>query len=249
MRQERILIIDGDITLSERLKTRLEALGYLVECSQNAVEALDILQARWIDLVVLAVVLKNGMDGLQLFKEIRAKKEFSKLPIAVQSKKPAMKEAFENLGAETFFIKPYSMDIFLGEIKDILTKKALILGDEESTVKPICKILSDNDFQVDILNNPYKFYVNITSYRYSLVVLQSKSRTTLADMSISLLRESQKNSKTPVIVYVAAKDSEAAKKEAFQESTLKERCVNLGGCEFMDKGYSHKQFLEIFKKY
>jgi DNA-binding response OmpR family regulator len=195
------------------------------------------------------VVLKDGMDGLQLFKEIRAKKEFSKLPIAVQSKKPAMKEAFKNLGAQTFFAKPYSMDIFLGEINDILTKKALILGDEESTVKPICKILSDNDFQVDILNNPYKFYVNITSYRYSLVVVQSKIRATLADMSISLLRESQKNSKVPVIVYVAAKDSETAKKEALQETTLKEKCEKLGGCEFMDKGYSNKQFLEISKKY
>jgi len=208
MRQESILVVDGDITLSERLKTRLEAMDYIVYCACCANEALSILDAKWIDLVVLAVVLQDGMDGLQLFKEIKRKKDFSKLPIAIQSKKPAMKEAFVAMGAASFFIKPYSMDVFLGEIKDILTKKVLILGDEGKILQSIHDGLSEYDFRIDIFHNPYKFYVNIVAYRYSLVVIQSKVNTTTADMSVEIARQSQKNKNVPVIVYPLKKTAE-----------------------------------------
>ncbi len=248
MTQERILIVDGDITLSERLKTRLEALDYLVDCASNANEALEIVDTKWVDLIILAVVLQDGMDGLQFFKQVRAKKEFSKIPIVIQSKKPAMKSTLENLGAATFFAKPYSMDVFLGEIKDILTNKVLVLGDEEKAVDSIKKFLSESDYRIDILNNPYKFYVNISAYRYSLIVLQSKIRTTTADMLISLVREKPKNKDVPMIIYASAKQLEQRKLSP-EILSLKQRCEKLKNCEFMDKGYSYKNFVDIAKKY
>jgi len=248
MTQERILIIDGDITLSERLKTRLEALGYLVDCACNGNEALEALKAKWVDLIVLAVILQDGMDGLQLFKEIRAKKEFSKIPIAIQSKKPAMKAAFESLGSAIFFIKPYPMDVFLGEIKDILTKKVLILSDEANTVSSLSKFFSGHDYRVDVLSNPHRFYVNISSYRYSLIVLQSKIRTTMADMLISLVKRSYKNKNIPIIVYLSAKELPPGKIMP-ETLLLKKKCDKLKNCEFMEKGYSQKNFVHISKKY
>lgn len=121
MARERILIIDGDITLSEVLRTRLKDMGYLVDCARQGSEALDILKDRWVDLIVLAVVLQGGMDGFQIFKEIKGKKEFSKIPIIIHSSKPAMKKTFEKMGAEAFFIKPYSIKLFLSKIEVILT--------------------------------------------------------------------------------------------------------------------------------
>lgn len=123
MVQERILIVDGDITLSEVLKARLETMGCVVDCARSGSEALDVLETKWIDLIVLAIVLQGGMNGYKLFKEIKKRKRLSKIPIVVQTSKTAMKETFEMMGAETFLIKPYSVDLFLNEIKDILTKK------------------------------------------------------------------------------------------------------------------------------
>ena len=122
MAQERILIVDGDITLSEMLKTRLKARGYLVDCAHRGSEALNILKNKWVDLIVLAIVLQGGMHGFRLFKEIRQKRKFSKIPIVIQSSKPAMQKLFEKMGAGAFFVKPYSMDLFLDKIDDILSK-------------------------------------------------------------------------------------------------------------------------------
>ena len=88
------------------LKTRLEAIGYLVDCACSGSEALDLLDSKWIDLIVLDIVLQGGMNGFQFFKEIKKKKRFSKVPIAVQSSKIAMKKTFEAMGTQIFFIKP-----------------------------------------------------------------------------------------------------------------------------------------------
>jgi len=121
LEQERILIVDSDIGQTEILASRLEAMGYLVVTARKAKEALDILGKSWIDLIVVAVVLRGTMDGFQLFKEVRGKKKFSELPIIVQSKKPAMRDNFMKAGAAAFFTKPYSVDRFLTKVKNILT--------------------------------------------------------------------------------------------------------------------------------
>jgi len=247
--QERILIVDGDISLAEMLKTRLEDKDYLVDCVSSAKEALDILKTKWVDLVVLAVVLQGGMDGFQLFKEIRKRRALAKVPVAVQSKKPAMRKAFERLGAKTFFVKPYSVDIFLGEIRDILTKKILILGDDEKATGAIARYLGRHDWDVEVLGDPYRFYVEITTYRYRLAVVQFKIHTTTADMVLAVLRENARNKMVPVIVYAPEKVSRQDGKAWREAELVKERCKKSGHCEIMAGGYSHRQFIELAKKY
>jgi len=134
MAHERILIIDGDIELSELLKMRLKSVGYLVECAHRGNHALDILESQWIDLIILAVVLQGGMNGFQIFREIKSREEFFKIPIMVHSSKAAMKKIFKKMGAECFFIKPYSIDIFLNKINLIL-KKSIVPGKKKKTKK------------------------------------------------------------------------------------------------------------------
>ena len=120
MKRERVLVIDGDINLLEVLKTRLEAIGYLVDCTSSGNEALDILETRWVDFIVLSIVLQGGMNGYHLFKEIKEKKRLSKIPIIVQSSKSGMKRTFERMGATAFFVKPYSVNVFLRRIRNII---------------------------------------------------------------------------------------------------------------------------------
>ncbi|MCK4533547.1 response regulator, partial [bacterium] len=126
MTQKRILIVDGNITQTERLKTKLQAMGYLIDCAHTGKEALDILETKWVDLIISAIIFQGGMNGFQFFKEVKKRKRLSKIPIAMQSSKAAMKGIFEIMGADTFFVKPYSMDLFLDEVKNILAGKALL---------------------------------------------------------------------------------------------------------------------------
>ena len=120
MSQERIMVVDGDRFWLEMLRARFEAMDYRVECARTGVQALKILKGTWVDLVVSAVVLPGGISGFHLFKEIKKKKKFSQIPIIMQSNKPGMKKFFEGIGAEAFFIKPYSAGKLLARVKDIL---------------------------------------------------------------------------------------------------------------------------------
>lgn len=123
MTQEKILIVEGDITSSEMLFTQLQAAGYLVSCVNNADDALSVLKNEWIDLIVLSVVLQPGPSGFELFKEIKADGELAKIPIIVRSSKPAMKQTFEMMGVDAFVVKPYPIKALLDKVKNILKKK------------------------------------------------------------------------------------------------------------------------------
>jgi len=122
--QEKILIVDGDITQAVMLKTRLEALGYLADSAYSGHEALDILRTGWVDLIVLAVSLRGSMSGFQLLKEIKRRKKFADIPVILQTKKPGMRKVFEQRGVETFFVKPYPVDSLLNEADKIIKERS-----------------------------------------------------------------------------------------------------------------------------
>jgi len=249
MAQEKILVVDDNIAQAAMLKSRLEAAGFLVDSARTGEEALEILRTEWVDLIVMEIVFKKGLNGFQLLEKIKKKKDFMQIPVVIQSGKAIMKKAFEYMGIEAFFIKPYSVDVLLEEVKDILTKKILIVGKEDKTTASITKDLSRYDFQIDTVRSINKFYINILSFRYCLVAMQHKIRSETADKMITLIRRSKKNESVPIIIYTSSKISEMSPRETREVKAMKERCDALGGCEFMDKGYFHRRFIDLSKKY
>lgn len=121
---ERILIVDGDMMQATQLKTRLQALGYLVDYAHGGNEALEILRTGWVDLIITAVSLEEGMSGYQLFKEIRQRDEYTDIPIIVAGKKPGMKKLFKKMGAKEFFARPYSVETLIKKIHKIMSGNA-----------------------------------------------------------------------------------------------------------------------------
>ena len=141
MSSKKILIVDGDVAFAEILKMRLEDRGYVVDCTSRGKEALDILKTRWVDLIVIAIVLQGAMNGYYLFNEIKKKKDLSGIPILVGSNKASMKKTFESMGADIFLTKPYSINIFLKKIKNIFTKRTKEVH-MQKRVKPKMKDLT-----------------------------------------------------------------------------------------------------------
>jgi len=123
MAKERILIIDGDISLTETLRWRLEEMGYFVDCAKSGKEAFDILERKWVDLIMLSNVLRGDIYGIQVFKKIRSKKRLSKIPVVMQSSKEVKKEMFEMIGIKSFYTKPCCTNTFITKIRRALAKK------------------------------------------------------------------------------------------------------------------------------
>ena len=117
----RILIIDGDISLSTVLRDYLVSRGYQAAMETSAREALSRLSSEHWD-IVLMELQGIGMNGYELLKGIRHR--LPKLPIFILSSRSDREDqmrAFE-LGADDYILKPFSMDLLICRIEAVLRR-------------------------------------------------------------------------------------------------------------------------------
>ena len=117
----RILIIDGDISLSTVLSDYLASRGYKARAVSSGREGLDTLaQSHWD--VLLMELQGIGMNGYELIKDIRHR--MPSIPLIVlttRSDREDQMRAFQ-LGCDDYQTKPFSMDILICRIEAILRR-------------------------------------------------------------------------------------------------------------------------------
>ena len=127
----RILLIDGDISLSTVLSDYLVSRGYKAQAVSNGKTGLELLAEGHWDLVLME--LQNvGINGFELLKDIRHR--LPKIPLivlTVRADRESQMRAFQ-LGADDYQTKPFSMDILICRIEAILRR---IRAFEESKQK------------------------------------------------------------------------------------------------------------------
>jgi two-component system response regulator (stage 0 sporulation protein F) len=119
MVKKHILIVDGDITHSERLKRNLETAHYIVKAVYRGNDALIILKRHWVDLIILSITLQGTMNGIHLLQELKEHKDYKAIPVIVQTSKISMEKIAKNLGAALFITKPYDIKEFLKQVEEI----------------------------------------------------------------------------------------------------------------------------------
>src|SRR5690554_2226281 len=119
MVKKHILIVDGDITHSERLKRNLETADFIVEAVYKGNDALMLLKKQWVDLIILSITLQGIMNGIQLLQELKENEEYQQIPVIVQSSKVNMEEIVKNIVATMFITKPYNIAHLLKQVKKI----------------------------------------------------------------------------------------------------------------------------------
>jgi DNA-binding response OmpR family regulator len=123
MKTGKILLVEGDLTLSGVLQTQLREAGYVVGVQSAGEKALEELKREWVDLLIVSTNLQGEMDFYRFIKEIKNNNELSKIPILVDSSKPGIRKAVEKLGIEGFLEKPFTVDDFKKKVEEVLDKK------------------------------------------------------------------------------------------------------------------------------
>lgn len=105
-RAHTILVVDDSMTTRSLEKSLLEAHGYEVLVAVDGVEALAMLRARPVDLVITDLMMPR-MDGFQLLEQIRKDKTLAQLPVIVVSsmESRADQERGLALGADAYITK------------------------------------------------------------------------------------------------------------------------------------------------
>ena len=125
---ERVLIVDGDEGMRQRLCEYLGHLGYRVDGVGRSDEALDVL-AREPFAAAVVDVGAGPEAGRAIMTEMR--KRFPKMPVVVMSGAPSVRAVIAALrqGAFDYIIKPY-------EIQDLamILPRALARGREDRSL-------------------------------------------------------------------------------------------------------------------
>lgn len=117
----RIMVVDDDRNTRTLLKAVLEAENYTVFTAENGVDALDVMDAHHIDLVVLDIMMPN-MDGYQFTRTLRESN--NNLPILMVSARqlPSDKKHGFLVGTDDYMTKPIDEEEMLWRIKALLRR-------------------------------------------------------------------------------------------------------------------------------
>lgn len=120
-----ILIVEDDSALRQIISSILELEGYAVLEAENGESALSMLKEGAVHLI-LSDVNMPGMDGYELFEQVRAHAAWAQIPFIFLTGKDERQEIRHGMamGADDYLTKPFEPDELLSAVKIRLKRSA-----------------------------------------------------------------------------------------------------------------------------
>lgn len=118
-----VLAVDDDPAILRTLSINLRARDYDVETAADGRSALQIVDERMPDVILLDLGLPD-IDGIRVLKQLRG---FSQVPVIVVSARSDPDDKVEalDLGADDFITKPFSIEELLARIR-VTTRRSSV---------------------------------------------------------------------------------------------------------------------------
>ena len=148
-----ILIVDDDLAIRDAMHEFIEMSGYESSVASSAEEAMDVLTADTIEVVITDIMLP-GMDGLALTDKIKRSQDIDVIVMTGYSTDYSYEEAISK-GASDFVFKPVRFEELLLRLKRVLKERRL--NQERVQMLEELKKLSITDGLTGLFNSRY-FY-------------------------------------------------------------------------------------------
>ena len=123
-----ILIVEDDKELSQLFQKVLEKNGYQVKSASDGVQALEVLDKEYIDLIISDIMMPV-MDGLTATKEIRSIKrdDAAQIPIIAMTANAFEEDKRDAIaaGMNGHIAKPIQVDKLLSILSEVIRKQSL----------------------------------------------------------------------------------------------------------------------------
>ncbi len=129
-----VLVVEDDKNLKKLMVTYLKRNNYTVFEANNGLQALDIIDKQYIDLVISDVMMPE-MDGFELLNELRTSNY--EIPIMLVTAKGDISDKKQGfiLGADDYMVKPVDMEEMILRVSVLLkrvksaNKRKIVIGD------------------------------------------------------------------------------------------------------------------------
>jgi DNA-binding response OmpR family regulator len=116
-----ILVVDDEPALCHLLQVSLERQHYRVIIAHNGNEALDVVNSKTIDLVLLDVMMPEK-DGFTTCMEMRKKTDVPIVLLTALSRPDDVVHGF-TLGADDYITKPFEKDMLVARVQSLIKKQ------------------------------------------------------------------------------------------------------------------------------
>ena len=175
----RILIVDDDLLLADRL--RIEALAWhlQVEIATDLKVARQMIAQSPPNVILLDLSFPGAEDGLTLMAELQGRSP--KIPVIIFTAREDLRDrvAAVRLGVSAFVRKPLSAQEILKTVTDVLKQKpkqtgherVLIVDDDPGFLKLLSTLLSSYSLEVTTSAYPQEFWQVLTACKPEVLIL------------------------------------------------------------------------------
>jgi len=133
-----ILVVDDELSVLKAIKLILESAGYLVLTAQDGIQALNVLQAESVDLILADIAMPN-MNGYQLYKRVRENPDWVTLPFVFLTARALNSDIRygKEMGVDDYLTKPFQVRDLLAIVRGKLCRaQQLARSPIHSTLAP-----------------------------------------------------------------------------------------------------------------
>jgi two-component system phosphate regulon response regulator PhoB len=118
-----LLVVEDEQDLQELLRYNLTKEGFRVSAATTGEQALRAVEVDPPDLILLDLMLP-GMDGLEVFRTLRARPQSASIPVVILTAKSEETDVVTGLevGADDYIVKPFSQRVLLARLKAVLRR-------------------------------------------------------------------------------------------------------------------------------
>jgi DNA-binding response OmpR family regulator len=124
-----LIVVDDSRTALAVMGRRLTRMGYTVALVDNGMGALDIMQARRFDAMLLDMTMPV-MSGLAILRELRNSAITADVPVLMMTARSDPAAAIDALraGADDHIVKPFDFDVLAARIERTLDRARAVDG-------------------------------------------------------------------------------------------------------------------------
>ena len=197
-----IMIVEDDVNQRKLMATVLEQYGYTVICADNGIDALDQLDKKHVDLIILDIMMPK-MDGFEFTETLR--QSGCTIPILMVSAKqsPSDKRRGFIIGTDDYMTKPVDEEEMVLRVGALLRRskiaheRKLTLGSTELLYDSLCVVVGGESQELPqkeflllfkLLSYPNKIFTR-RQLMDEIWDMESESDERTVDVHISRLRD------------------------------------------------------------
>lgn len=194
-----VLIVDDEPDNCANLCDILQDFGYEVETATNGQAALELIHHRTFDVALLDLRMP-GMDGLELYREIRQLRPETVAIVITAYASSDTAQQIEDAGAWKILSKPVDVAGLFPLIDEAVRQPLLmVVDDDRDLCSSLWDVFRDKGYRVSLAHSESEARTRLTAGRFQVILLDLRLPDGSGGSIMRLVREACPESRVVII--------------------------------------------------